>query len=52
VQVGYNGSCCGFQFEYRRLALGVIRNENQFRVAFVIANIGSFGTVKRQDKIF
>jgi len=52
VQVGYNGSCCGIQFEYRRLALGSIRNENQFRVAFVIANIGSFGTVKRQDKIF
>ncbi len=52
VQAGYNGSCCGIQFEYRRLALGSVRNENQFRVAFVIANIGSFGTVKRQEKIF
>lgn len=52
VQAGYNGSCCGIQFEYRRLALGTIRDENQFRVALVIANIGSFGNVKKQDKIF
>jgi LPS-assembly protein len=52
VQVGYNGSCCGIQFEYRHIALGSIRNENQYKVALVIANIGSFGNVKRQDKIF
>ncbi len=52
AQIGYNGSCCGLQFEYRRLALGSIRQENQFRVALVIANIGSFGNIKRQDKIY
>lgn len=52
VQVGYNGSCCGIQFEYRHLDVGLVRNENQFRVALVIANIGSFGNVKKQEKIF
>jgi LPS-assembly protein len=52
VQVGYNGSCCGIALEYRRLALGTIRTENQFRVALVIANIGAFGNLRRQEKIF
>jgi len=52
VQVGYNGSCCGLGFEYRRLSFGTIRNENQFRVVFLIANIGSVGNLRRQEKIF
>jgi LPS-assembly protein len=52
VQVGYNGSCCGMGFEYRRLSFGTIRNENQFRVVFLIANIGSVGNLRRQEKIF
>ncbi len=52
AQVGYNGSCCGIAFEYRRLSLGAIRTENQFRVALIIANIGTFGNLRRQEKIF
>jgi LPS-assembly protein len=52
VQVSYNGSCCGIAVEYRRIALGQVRTENQFRVAFVIANIGNFGNLRRQEKIF
>jgi LPS-assembly protein len=52
IQVSYNGSCCGIAFEYRRLALGPIRTENQFRVALIIANIGTFGNLRRQEKIF
>jgi LPS-assembly protein len=52
IQISYNGSCCGIAFEYRRLALGPIRTENQFRVAFIIANIGTFGNLRRQDKLF
>jgi LPS-assembly protein len=52
AQVTYNGGCCGLSVEYRRLALGSVRNENQFRVAFIIANIGNFGNVRRQEKIF
>ncbi len=52
MQVSYNGSCCGIAFEYRRLALGPIRTENQFRVALIIANIGTLGNLRRQEKIF
>ena len=52
VEVSYNGSCCGLSVEYRRLSLGEIRTENQFRVSLNIANIGTFGNLRRQDKIF
>ncbi|HTQ86167.1 MAG TPA: LPS assembly protein LptD [Candidatus Solibacter sp.] len=52
VVASYNGSCCGLAFEYRRLALGAVRNENQFRVAFLIANIGTAGNIRRQEKLF
>ncbi len=52
IQLSYNGSCCGIAFEYRRLALGTVRSENQFRVALIIANIGTFGNLRREEKIF
>jgi LPS-assembly protein len=52
VQVSFNGNCCGIGFEYRRLALGPVRSENQFRVALLIANIGTFGNLRRQERIF
>jgi LPS-assembly protein len=52
VQASYNGSCCGISFEYRRLALGPLRNDNQFRAALLIANIGTFGTLRRQERVF
>lgn len=51
TQVSWNADCCGFSVQYRRFAVGA-RNENQFRVAFAVANIGSFGTLKRQERIF
>jgi LPS-assembly protein len=39
-------------FEYRRFSLGSVRNENQYRFAFTLANIGSFGNLKRQERLF
>jgi LPS-assembly protein len=51
MQVTYNTDCCGWSVQYRRLAYGV-RNENQYRFAFSVANIGSFGTLKRQERMF
>jgi LPS-assembly protein len=51
TQVTYNTDCCGFSVQYRRFAIGP-RNENQFRVAFAVSNIGSFGTLKRQERLF
>jgi LPS-assembly protein len=52
VQISYNGKCCGIAFEYRRIELGQVRTDNQFRVAFIIANIGTFGNLRHQEKIF
>jgi LPS-assembly protein len=52
VEVSYNGSCCGLSLEYRRLSLGEIRTENQFRVSLNIANIGTFGNLRREEKLF
>jgi LPS-assembly protein len=52
VEVSYNGSCCGISFEYRRLSLGQIRTENQFRLSLNIANIGTFGNLRKEEKLF
>ncbi len=52
LEVSYNGSCCGFGFEYRKFSFGSIRNENQYLVVFRIANVGSAGTLRRAEKIF
>jgi LPS-assembly protein len=52
VQISYNGNCCGLALEYRRIALGQVRTDNQFRVAFIIANIGTFGNLRHQEKIY
>ena len=51
VQVSYNTDCCGFSVQFRRFSFG-LRNENQFRLSFAVANIGSFGTLRNQDRIF
>ena len=52
LQLSYNGSCCGIALEYRRIDLPTVRTENQFRVAFIIANIGTFGNLRKQEKIY
>lgn len=51
TQITYNTDCCGFSIQFRRFSFGT-RNENQFRLAFNIANIGSFGTLKTQERLF
>ena len=52
VQISYNGGCCGLALEYRRINLGQVRTENRFSATFIIANIGSFGNLRRQERIF
>ncbi len=52
AQAAYNWDCCGIAVEYRRFSLGSIRNENQYRFAFTLANIGTFGNMKRQERLF
>jgi LPS-assembly protein len=51
TQISYNTDCCGVSFQYRRFNIGT-RDESQYRVAFAVANIGTFGTLKKQERIF
>jgi LPS-assembly protein len=51
AQVTYNTDCCGLSVQYRRFNFGV-RNETQFLASFSVANIGSFGTLKKQERMF
>ncbi len=51
AQVTYNTDCCGLSVQFRRFEFGT-RNENQFEVAFAIANIATFGTLKKQERMF
>jgi LPS-assembly protein len=37
--------------QYRRFSFG-LRNENQFRFAFSLANVGTFGNLRRQERLF
>ncbi len=50
-QVTYNTDCCGLSVQFRRFNFGT-RFENQFEVAFAIANIATFGTLKKQERMF
>jgi LPS-assembly protein len=51
IQTSYNTNCCGFSFELRQYNLG-IRNDNQYLFSFSVANIGTFGSLQRQGRIF
>ncbi|HYL91689.1 MAG TPA: LPS assembly protein LptD [Alphaproteobacteria bacterium] len=51
AQSSYNWDCCGISVEYRRFALLSVRNENQFRFSFTLANIATFGNLKRQLRL-
>ena len=52
AQASYNWNCCGLSFEYRRYALGSVRNENQYLYSFTLAGIGTAGNLKRSERIF
>jgi LPS-assembly protein len=51
IQASYNTDCCGFSFQYRRLNFG-IRNDNQYLFSFSLANLGTFGSLQKQERIF
>jgi LPS-assembly protein len=52
AQTTYNWNCCGVTMEYRRYAIANVRNENLFRFTFSLANIGSFGNLRRQERLY
>ena len=51
VQATYNTDCCGFSVQLRRFNFG-IRDENQYLFSFSLANLGTFGSMQKQDRIF
>jgi LPS-assembly protein len=52
VQATYNWDCCGVSLEFRRFNLGSVRNENQYRFTFALANLGSLGNLRRAERLF
>ncbi len=52
AQASYNWDCCGLTIEYRRLALGSVRNENYESFNFTLAGIGTAGNINRSQLIY
>jgi LPS-assembly protein len=52
AQTTYNWDCCGMTMEYRSYSVANVRNENLFRFTFSLANIGGFGSLRRQERLY
>ncbi|MGA8618242.1 MAG: LPS assembly protein LptD [Candidatus Sulfotelmatobacter sp.] len=52
AQTTYNWDCCGVTLEYRSYTVANVRNENWFGFAFTLANIGSFGSLRQQQRLY
>jgi LPS-assembly protein len=51
-QTSYNFGCFAVDLEYRRFALGNLRNENAFRIAISLANVGTFGNLRTRERLY
>jgi LPS-assembly protein len=51
TQVTYNTDCCGFSVQFRRWNAG-LRDESRWTFSFAIANVGTFGSLKKNDRLF
>ena len=51
VRLGYNTECYGLTFEITDYNLGA-RQEHKWRLAFSLKNIGTFGNMRPQDRVF
>jgi LPS-assembly protein len=52
AQAGYRFSCFAVNVEYRRFSLTPLRRENEFRVAISLANVGTFGNLRQNDRLY
>jgi len=52
AQSSYNWDCCGLSFEYRHIDVPGVNVENQYRFALTLANIGTFGNMRRQERLY
>jgi LPS-assembly protein len=51
TEITYNTDCCGISVEYRRYNVGVL-NDTQYRISFTVANVGAFGNLRKQERIY
>ncbi len=51
TEVTYNTDCCGISVEWRRYNFGV-RDDTQYRLSISIANVGAFGNLRKQERIY
>ena len=51
-QVTYNFGCFAVDAVFRRFALGPLRRENEFRLTLSLANVGSFGNLRRDRRLY
>lgn len=51
TRVNYAWDCCSVSLEYQGFNIGV-RQEQQIRFSFYLKGLGSFGTIRRPDRIF
>jgi LPS-assembly protein len=51
AQVSYNAECYGLNFEFTEYNLGV-RKESRLRFSLSLKNLGSFGTLRPQERLF
>jgi LPS-assembly protein len=52
AQASYNWDCCGITLEYGRFSLSNVRNEPFYKFSFSLANIASFGNLRKVDRLF
>jgi LPS-assembly protein len=52
AQATYNWGCCGMTVEYRSYTVANVGNENLFRFTFTLANIGGFGSLRPQERLY
>ena len=53
IQVNYNWDCCGLAFLYNRWAPGAgLPAENAYRFSFSLSNVGTFGNIRRLQRLY
>ena len=51
AQLSYNTDCYGLHLEFTQFDLGP-RRESRIRFSFSLKDLGSFGTLRQQDRLF
>ncbi len=51
AEITYNTDCCGISAEWRRYNFGV-RDDTQYRISLSIANVGAFGNMRKQERLY